>query len=439
MADFLWQKPDSDVDDRVMRFMAGADVELDRHLFLYDVRASQVHVEGLARIGSLGADEAKAICASLAELAQAFERGDFVLDQRFEDGHSAIEAWLTEQLGDAGKKVHTGRSRNDQVLVASRLLLRESLVSLAGLCEKTASECLSQARTAGDMPMPGYTHLQRAVVSSVATWFAAFAESFIDNGELALATRDWINANPLGTAAGFGVNLPLARDYSTIALGFSRTQLNPIYAQNSRGKFELQALTALAQALLDVRRYAWDLSLFTTAEFDFVSLPDAFTTGSSIMPNKRNPDLVELLRASYPGVQGAMTELQSLLSLPSGYHRDLQNTKGPLVRALVHGLDAMALMPDLVRGTQFRPDRLLDALEPSMYATDRAIEMTASGVPFREAYRRVREEYESLADRKPAESIGARVSPGAPGNLRLDLLEDRLDTLRMANQNAEQT
>ena len=436
MPDFLWQKPGTHVDERIMRFMAGADVELDRHLFLYDIRASHVHSAGLARIGVLSEAEASAICAELDRLALGFQDGTFVLDQRYEDGHSAIEAWLTERLGEVGKKVHTGRSRNDQVLVASRLLLRDSLATLVDLCEQTAAACLEQAHACGDTPMPGYTHLQRAVVSSVATWFAAFAESFVDNGELALSSARWIDANPLGTAAGFGVNLPLDRAYSTSELGFSRIQLNPIYAQNSRGKFELQALTAVAQALLDVRRYAWDLSLFTTAEFGFVSLPDAFTTGSSIMPNKRNPDLVELLRASYPTVQGAMTELQSLLSLPSGYHRDLQNTKGPLIRALVHGLDAMALMPDLVRGTQFVAERLEAATEPSMHATDRAIEMTASGVPFREAYRRVREEYDDLAARSAADSIAARVSPGAPGDLQLGILQGRLEQLRQAQKEA---
>jgi len=430
MADFLWQKPGTRIDERIMRFMAGADVELDRHLFLYDIRASRVHAAGLARIGVLSEAEASAICAELDRLATCFEDGDFVLDQRFEDGHSALEAWLTEHLGDIGKKVHTGRSRNDQVLVASRLLLRDSLGTLVDSCEQTASACLEQAHRYGDTPMPGYTHLQRAVVSSVATWFAAFAESFIDNGRLAVDCTRWIDANPLGTAAGFGVNLPLDRAFATSELEFSRIQINPIYAQNSRGKFELQVLTVLAQALLDVRRYAWDLSLFTTAEFGFVSLPDAFTTGSSIMPNKRNPDLVELLRASYPVVQGAMTELQSLLSLPSGYHRDLQNTKGPLIRALVHGLDAMALMPDLVRGTQFINERLEAALEPSMYATDRAIEMTASGIPFREAYRRVREDYDSLAECTAAGSIAARVSPGAPGDLQLGVLGERLEALR---------
>ncbi len=430
MTDFLWQKPGTRIDERIMRFMAGADVELDRHLFLYDIRASRVHAAGLARINVLSETEADAICTELDRLATRFDDGDFVLDQRFEDGHSAIEAWLTEHLGDVGKKVHTGRSRNDQVLVASRLLLRDSLATLADLCEQTAGACLEQAHGSGAMPMPGYTHLQRAVVSSVATWFAAFAEGFIDNGRLALDCAHWIDANPLGTAAGFGVNLPLDRAFVTSELEFSRTQVNPIYAQNSRGKFELQTLTVLAQSLLDVRRYAWDLSLFTTAEFGFVSLPDAFTTGSSIMPNKRNPDLVELLRASYPTVQGAMTELQSLLSLPSGYHRDLQNTKGPLIRALVHGLDAMALMPDLVRATKFIAERLEAALEPSMYATDRAIEMTASGIPFRDAYRRVREQYDSLAECTAADSIAARVSPGAPGDLQLGVLGKRLEELR---------
>jgi argininosuccinate lyase len=429
LADYLWQHRNTTVDERIMGFMAGEDVALDRDLLAYDIRASRAHVAGLARIGVLTDAEAAALAGGLRDIETELDAGRLELDDRYEDGHSAIEAWLTERLGDTGKKVHTGRSRNDQVLVATRLLLREALADLRERCRETARACLERARASAAVPMPGYTHLQRAVVSSVGTWFAGFAEAFIDDAMLAAQTATWIDANPLGTAAGYGVNLPLDRDYSTAALAFSRLQLNPIYAQNSRGKFELQTLSALAQALLDVRRYAWDVSLFTTAEFDFVSLPDEFTTGSSIMPNKRNPDLVELLRATYPTVLGAMTELQDLLSLPSGYHRDLQNTKAPLLRALHKGLAALGLMPDLVRGTTFKPARLLQAIEPSMYATDRAIELARTGLPFREAYRRVRDEYAELGERTPEQSLAARVSPGAPGDLRLDELAARLDAV----------
>lgn len=430
MADYLWKKSDAAVDEKIMAFMAGQDVVLDRQLFNYDLRASAAHVKALESIEILATEDAKKLLSALDELEAKFTSGEFTLDARFEDGHSAIEAYLTEQLGELGKRVHTGRSRNDQVLVATRLLLRDALEELQAQCMATASLCIERAGATANIPMPGYTHLQRAVVSSVGMWFAAFAESFIDNAQLARDTRDWINANPLGTAAGFGVNLPLDRELTTRELGFSRMQVNPIYAQNSRGKFEIQALSAFAQALQDVRRFAWDISLFSTSEFDFVKLPDRFTTGSSIMPNKRNPDLVELLRGAYPGVQAAIIELQSLLSLSSGYHRDLQNTKPPLLRGLQQGRAVMELFPDLVGSLEFNEQAIARAIEPAMHATDRAMELAAAGLPFRDAYRTVMNEMPELAGRDARQSLDARVSPGACANLMLDELSRRLELLK---------
>ncbi|HRQ64790.1 MAG TPA: argininosuccinate lyase [Xanthomonadaceae bacterium] len=421
----LWQSSGSSTDEAIMRFLAGEDVILDRELLPFDIQASRAHVTGLGRIGIVTAAEAAALDTALGELEVEVAAGRFVLDERFEDGHSAIEAWLTDRLGDVGRKVHTGRSRNDQVLVASRLFLKARLLELSGLCRAIARVCLDRAAMESEVPMPGYTHLQRAVVSSAGHWWAGWAEAFVDNAWRARQTQDWIDANPLGTAAGYGVNLPLNREHTTQALGFARLQVNPHYAQLSRGKFELAVLEALAHPLLDVRRLAWDLSLFSSAEFGFVALPDIWTTGSSIMPNKRNPDVVELLRARYGVVAGARVEIEQVLALPSGYHRDLQFTKAPLIRALRQGLDALALLPRLLEGLQWNPARMLQAIEPSMYATDLAVELARDGVPFREAYRQVKERIATLADREPAASLAARTSPGAPGALRLDLLEAR--------------
>ncbi|HMH66743.1 MAG TPA: argininosuccinate lyase [Pinirhizobacter sp.] len=429
MAQPLWQKSDSKVDARIMKFLAGADVVLDREFFLHDIQASQAHVQGLARIGVVSHDEAAAIARELNLLADDFRSGSFVLDDRFEDGHSAIEARLTERLGDAGRRVHTGRSRNDQILVATRLWLKDQLASLAVLDIAIARTCLDRA-AAESLPLPGYTHLQRAVVSSTAMWFAGFAEGFIDNAVRARATADWIDANPLGTAAGYGVNLPLDRQYTTTALGFGRMQVSPIYAQLSRGKFEMAALEAMTSALLDLRRLAWDLSLFTTAEFDFVSLPGEYTTGSSIMPNKRNPDVVELLRASYATVAAARTEIEQLLSLPSGYQRDLQFSKGSLFHGFTHGLSALELVPDMLARMTWKAERMRAAIEPAMYATDVAIEQAAAGVPFRDAYRAAAETAASAGEgRSPESSLAARVSPGAGHALGLDELRARLDAL----------
>src|SRR5690606_24139991 len=259
----------------------------------------------------------------------------------------------------------TGRSRNDQVLVATRLWLKDRLANLQAIAREVAGIALERAQAEAALPLPGYTHLQRAVVSSAGMWWAGWAEAFVDDAVRTRDTRDWIDANPLGSAAGYGVNLALDRDHTTQALGFGRMQVAATYAQLSRGKFELAALEALGSAMLDLRRLAWDLSLFTSAEFGFVELPPQYATGSSIMPNKRNPDVVELMRGTYASVAAAKAELEHLLSLPSGYHRDLQVSKGALFHGFGKGLQALALLPDLLWRLQWRPAALQAALDPS--------------------------------------------------------------------------
>ncbi|WP_119718998.1 argininosuccinate lyase [Cognatilysobacter tabacisoli] len=428
MSDLLWQKSGVKVDARIQQFLAGEDVVLDREFFLFDIDASRAHAQGLQRIGILSADELASLERELAALADDFRSGAFVLDDRFEDGHSAIEARLTERVGDAGRKIHTGRSRNDQVLVATRLWLKDRLARVAALCRESAQVALARAGAEAALPLPGYTHLQRAVVSSAGMWWAAWAEGFIDDAVRAGDTLAWVDANPLGSAAGYGVNLPLDRDHTTAALGFGRLQVSAAYAQLSRGKFEMAAIEALSSALLDLRRLAWDLSLFTSAEFGFVALPAEYTTGSSIMPNKRNPDVIELMRASYSAAAAARTEVEQLLSLPSGYHRDLQFSKGAIFHAFGRGLAALELLPDLLRNLEWRPDAMRAALEPSMYATDLAIDLAREGLPFREAYRQAADPAR-WAQVDPEASLAARVSPGAAAELRLDALQRRLQAL----------
>ena len=428
MTEPLWQKSGVAIDARVMKFLAGDDVVLDREFFRHDIAASSVHVEGLARIGLLSGDEEKALKRELSTLDDLFAKGVFCLDERFEDGHSAIEHFLTERLGDVGRKVHTGRSRNDQVLVATRLWLKEKLSILAAQCKRIATVCLDRADR-DVLPMPGYTHLQRAVPSSTAMWFAGFAEAFIDNTIRVTDTSRWIDANPLGTAAGYGVNLKLDRDHTTQALGFARMQISPIYAQLSRGKFEIAAIEALCSALLDLRRLAWDLSLFTTAEFSFVDIPAQFTTGSSIMPNKRNPDVIELMRATYSSAAAARTEIEQLLSLPSGYQRDLQFSKGAIFHAFSRGLAALDLLPDLLEGLRWREDSMRSAIDPSMHATDIAVESALAGVPFRDAYRQAAEAKDAAHARTAEASLQARTSPGGAADLRLKVIRERLAQL----------
>ena len=429
MTQLLWQKPGVKVDERIQRFLAGEDVILDREFFLFDIEASRAHAEGLQHIGILTDGELEDIRRELAVLAEDFHSGHFILDEQFEDGHSAIEARLIDRLGDTGRRIHTGRSRNDQVLVATRLWLKDRLARVAALCRESAQVALARAVAEAALPIPGYTHLQRAMVSSAGMWWAAWAEGFIDDAVRARDTLAWVDANPLGSAAGYGVNLPLARDHTTQALGFGRMQVAATYAQLSRGKFEMGAIDALGAALLDVRRLAWDLSLFTSAEFGFVALPAEYTTGSSIMPNKRNPDVVELMRASYSAVAAARTEIEQLLSLPSGYHRDLQFSKGAIFHAFGRGLGALELLPDLLRNLEWKPERMRAALDPSMYATDLAVDLARQGMPFRDAYKQAADPAR-WAEGDPEASLAARVSPGAAGDLRLDVLQQRLDALR---------
>jgi len=425
---FLWQSGGAEsVDEVIMEFLAGEDIVLDRELFPYDIRATAAHVRGLARIGILDGAESDRLTGLLDELLDEFAAGRFVLDERFEDGHSAIEMFLTERSGDLGAKVHTGRSRNDQVAVATRLYLKDRLLQLAELEGRIAMACLHKAEQHADLPVPGYTHLQRAVPSSAGLSMGAFAEAFTDNLSLALNALGVVDASPLGTAAGYGVNLPLDRDGVAGELGFSRLQVNPMYAQNSRGKFELLALQAAAHALQDVRRLAWDLSLFTTSEFRFVELPQAYITGSSIMPNKANPDVVELLRGRVAAVEAAIVEIQSLLSLPSGYQRDLQLTKAPLIRGLAAALQALAIVPALVEGLGFREGAMREAISVEMYATDLALEQAARGVPFRAAYQDAKRKLDAMQAADAAASLAQRVSPGGCGNLLLDRIRGRLE------------
>ena len=433
MSDLLWQKPGVAVDTQIQAFLAGDDVLLDREFFLHDIAASGAHAEGLQRIGILSGDELDGLKRELALLADDFRNGAFVLDERFEDGHSAIEARLTERLGDAGRKIHTGRSRNDQILVATRLWLKEKLARVAELSREIAKVALDRAEAEKNLPIPGYTHIQRAVVSSAGMWWAGWAEAFIDDAIRAADTLKLVDANPLGTAAGYGVNLKLDREHTTQALGFARMQVSPIYAQLSRGKFELAALEALGSATLDLRRLAWDLSLYTTAEFGFVALPAQYTTGSSIMPNKRNPDVIELMRATHASVAAARTEIEQLLSLPSGYQRDLQASKGAIFHGFGRGLAALELLPALLANLEWREDRIRVAIDSGMYATDVAVEAAIAGVPFRDAYKAAAASADSAGQgRTPEGSLAARTSPGAAADLRLDELRTRWNTLDKA-------
>ena len=432
MKDLIWKKvgKGESADPAIMAFLAGEDIELDKELLLYDIQASAAHVKGLEQIEILSGTEATRLLDGLKLIEKDVIDGARELSSEFEDGHSAIESWLTGMLGDIGGKIHTGRSRNDQVAVALRLYMKDRLNQLQSVCTRIAFVLLERVKTEGDLPMAGYTHLQSAMPSSAGLWLAGHAEAFIDNAELAALTFQWLDASPLGTAAGFGVNLKLPRQEVAKDLGFARMVVNPQYAQNSRGKIELQALSVLSACTLDLRRLAWDLSLFTTHEFGFVTLPAQYCTGSSIMPNKNNPDTVELLRAVHGVVQGAQTELASVLSLPSGYQRDLQATKPPLMRAFGKGLQALSLLPDLLAGFEWQAERMRSSITPEMLATDLALDMARDGVPFRDAYRGAAKKMSDISADGVAQSLANRVSPGACGQLETGLLQSRIEALK---------
>ena len=430
MTDYIWKKASSEaVDERVMRFLAGQDVVLDRELFVFDIQASQAHAAGLARIKLLTDSQADAMRASLDRLRKAFENQEFVLDERFEDGHSAIERWLIDDLGEVGGRVHAGRSRNDQIAVALRLYMKDRLARLLRVYKRIAEVCLARAADEKDIAIPGHTHLQQAMPSSLGLWWAGHAEAFIDNVILAHQTLNWIDACPLGTASGFGVNFPLDRDGVAEELGFERLVINPQYAQNSRGKIELRALDALSVGTADLRRLAWDLSVFSSQEFGFVQIGAAFCTGSSIMPNKLNPDTVELLRSLHGGVVAAKVELESILSLPSGYQRDLQDTKPPLLRAFSRGLDGLDIVPDVLASLRWNKKTMQEAINSELHATDRANELVGQGLPFRDAYRQSAAEMNLLSTRTIDESLKSRISPGGCAHLLLEELAQRLDSI----------
>ncbi|MAY73412.1 MAG: argininosuccinate lyase [Phycisphaerae bacterium] len=432
----IWDKTGASVDADAMAFMSRDDVLLDRELLPHDIVATRAHVRGLRAIDLLSEADASQLDASLADLAERFASGSFVLDERYEDGHAAIEAFLTDQLGDVGKRVHLGRSRNDQVAVALRLYMRATLDATVDRLLASADAALLLTMEHQNTPMPGYTHLQRAVPSSVGLWMGSFAEGFADASELCLTTRGWLNTCPLGTAAGYGVTLPLAREAVASELGFDRVHLNPMAVQAARGRIEHHVIATLWQAMQEVRRLAWDLSLFSSEEFGFLRLGPGFVTGSSIMPNKSNPDMAELLRASTAVVGGAMSEIQQAMSLPSGYHRDLQVTKPALIRAAKVTLEALAHVPRLIATMTLDEESMRRSIDPSMFATDRAVELSSAGMPFRDAYRQTADELaRGDIDASDAEaSLQARVSLGACGNLGLDLIKERLKSLRQARK-----
>ena len=423
----IWNQSSKDNDSAIDYFLSSEDIVLDQQLFLYDIQASIAHAHELQAVNILTKSETKKIIASLKKLAKLYQTKKFKLTSKYEDCHSAIEQYLTKELGSVGKKIHTGRSRNDQVMVAMRLYARAKLDEIQSINLKIVQSLLDKAEKHSSDPMPGYTHLQRAMPSSWGLWFGAFAESFLDNIDLLNNAQSWMNINPLGTAAGYGVNLPIKRDISTKELGFKRKQLNSLYVQNSRGKFELELIGALKQPMLDVRKFSWDMSMFLTQEFNLLTIPSKYLTGSSIMPNKSNPDVIEIMRANYSVIAGHYSELENLISLPSGYHRDLQLTKRSLIHSFHCVSKTLELVPNLIKSIKVDVKRSAEFIDQDMMMTDRAYDLVQSGMPFREAYINVKSNKDSASTSKT--SLRKNSSHGSPYNLDLKVLKSRLKKL----------
>jgi len=423
MSKKIWNTKGVESSYEIASFLAGEDIELDKSIFIYDIDATIAHIKGLASIGVIKKNELAKLIKSLKELRLKFLNKSFKLTEKYEDCHSAIEFYLTKELGELGKKVHTGRSRNDQVLVAMRLFAKKNLIDFKKSNKSIARVLLRMAKKHENNPMPGYTHLQRAMPSSWGLWFASYAESFIDNVDLINSTIEWIDSNPLGSAAGYGVSLPLDRKLTTKELGFKRTQINSLYIQNSRGKYEMQIINTLKQSMLDVRKFSWDMSLFLSQEFDLLKIDKAYLTGSSIMPNKHNPDVIEILRANYSILAGQASELENLLSLPSGYQRDLQLTKRSLISSFDISLKSLNILPKLIGSIKVNKSKSIAYIDEEMKMTDKVYALVAQGKPFRDAYNLIKNSGDLSSY---AQSNSKDYSEGSPGNLALDKLEARL-------------
>ena len=385
----LWDKGFA-TDAFVEEFTVGRDRELDLYLAEADVLGNMAHMKMLHSIGLLSSRDAAALEQGLKEIYQQVLRGEFTIEEGVEDVHSQVEFMLTERCGDAGKRIHTGRSRNDQVMVDLKLFSRSALIALQEGVESLFRVLVAKAEEYRDVLMPGYTHQQVAMPSSFGMWLSAYAESLSDDLLMLRAAYDLVNTNPLGSGAGYGSSVPLNRTMTTRLLGFEDLAYNSMYAQMQRGKTERTVLTAIAAVAATVGRLAQDVCLYSCANFGFVKLPDAFTTGSSIMPHKKNPDIFELIRAKCNRMQALPMEVTLVATnLPSGYFRDMQLTKEIYVPAFKEIADVLRMAKAGISQMWINHDILSDEKYKYLFTVEDVNDAVAQGVPFRDAYREV--------------------------------------------------
>ncbi len=389
----LWQKDGVSLSDAVEAFTVGNDYLLDMKLLKYDIFASIVHAKMLGKIGILRSEDVAKLEASLNELSLLVANGSFKIAAEDEDCHTVIENYLVLKLGDLGKKIHTCRSRNDQVMVALRLYMKDELLAIENNVKILIGALEGFSGKFGKIKMPGYTHFQKAMPSSVGLWSGAFAESLKDDLVVLLAAKELIDQNPLGSAAGYGLPLPIDREFTSKLLGFDKVQNNPLYCANSRGKFEALVLSALVNLMVDLNKMSSDIILFSTSEFGFFKLPKEVCTGSSIMPQKVNPDPLELIRGKLSSVKSNLFEVWSIISnLPSGYHRDFQLTKEPLMKSFDSTKNSIEIMTLVVSKLLVDEEKCSSAMSKELFAVEKALEKVKNGMSFREAYNEVAKE-----------------------------------------------
>ncbi|WP_288739129.1 argininosuccinate lyase [uncultured Parabacteroides sp.] len=389
MAQKLWEK-NVQVDKEVETFTVGKDREMDLHLAKYDVLGSMAHITMLESIGLLAKEELTVLLAELKNIYAVADRGEFVIEEGVEDVHSQVELMLTRRLGDIGKKIHSGRSRNDQVLLDLKLYTRAQIRELVELTNGLFEVLISQSNRYKEVLMPGYTHLQIAMPSSFGLWFGAYAESLADDLQMMQAAYKVCNRNPLGSAAGYGSSFPLNRQMTTDLLGFDSMDYNVVYAQMGRGKMERTVAFAMAGIAATLSKLAFDACMFNSQNFGFIKLPDQFTTGSSIMPHKKNPDVFELTRAKCNKIQGLPQQITLICNnLPSGYFRDLQIIKEVFLPAFDELKDCIRMVTHMMREVKVNDHILEDDKYALLFSVEEVNRLVLEGVPFRDAYKQV--------------------------------------------------
>ena len=423
----LWEKNFS-INKEIERFTVGRDREMDMYLAKYDVLGSMAHITMLESIGLLEKDELAQLLAELKDIYATCERGEFVIEEGIEDVHSQVELMLTRRLGDMGKKIHSGRSRNDQVLVDLKLFIRNEIKEIAGLVKALFDELIQKSEQYKGVLMPGYTHLQVAMPSSFGLWFGAYAESLTDDMLFLQAAWRMANRNPLGSAAGYGSSFPLDRTMTTELLGFDTMDYNVVYAQMGRGKTERNTAFAMASVAGTLAKMAFDACMFNSQNFAFVRLPKECTTGSSIMPHKKNPDVFELIRAKSNKLQALPQQITLIMNnLPSGYFRDLQIIKEEFLPAFGELKDCLRMAAYIINKMEVNEHILDDKRYDLMFSVEEVNRLAAAGMPFRDAYKKVGLDIE--AGRFTPDKNIHHTHEGSIGNLCNDRISALMDTI----------